>query len=121
MKVRAALLVVVVLVLAMSAPAKRIEILRHTVRTWQDEPIVLMIRIAPHQDNRRLIVTAHDQDGFVVTSSLEQLPGARAPRTRWVRWATLPAGEMTVRAQLYEQDGEHPRAVARARVIVLPR
>ena len=58
----------------------------------------LRIRVEPHQDNRGLTAAAI-VDGLVIRSSYEQLDGS-SPRTRWVQWPDMPAGDYTVLAHL---------------------
>ena len=58
----------------------------------------LRIRIEPHQDNRGLTAAAI-ADGFIIRSSYEQLDDS-SPRTRWIDWPDMPAGEYAVLAQL---------------------
>lgn len=58
--------------------------------------IRLRVQVAPDPLNRWLTV-AIVSDGFG-RSSLEQLDGARAPRTRWVEYPDVPAGVYTVQA-----------------------
>ena len=58
----------------------------------------LRIRVEPHQDNRGLTAAAI-ADGFIIRSSYEQLDDS-SPRTRWIDWPDMPAGEYAVLAQL---------------------
>src|SRR5262245_40072348 len=108
---RSFLLVAVVLVLAAQGHAPpRVAIVRATSFAFDDEAIVIMIQVEPNVANRALIVSAVE-DGVAVRSSLEALDGDKAPKTRWVRWNRLPAGDLLLVATVFESK---PSAVARA-------
>jgi hypothetical protein len=103
-------LCVALLLLQSSSAPPRVAIVRATAFAFDDEAIVIMVQVEPYSANRALIVSAVDE-GVAVRSSLEALAGDRAPRTRWVRWGHLPAGDLVLVAALFESQ---PDAVARA-------
>lgn len=84
----------------------------------QFEPgaIRVRVRVEPHPDNRGLTVAAISE-GYS-RSSFEQLEGAASPRTRWVSYPDIPAGEYDIIAQLSRVSGE---AADRASLSVLGR
>ena len=59
-----------------------------------------------HEDNRLLRVSLDGDDFF--QSSDVQLDGTQSPRTHFVSWRDIPAGEYVVTAVLYGSTG--PRA-----------
>jgi hypothetical protein len=69
--------------------------------TWDDEVVVVQIRVEPHAANRALVVAAVDGD-LVVRQSTEQLDGGTAKRTRWVRWGSLSAGQLLIVVSLFD-------------------
>ena len=87
---------------------------------WDDEPIVLMIRVEPRAENRALLVSAIDEDGLTVRQSLEQLDGDTAMRTRWLTWAHVPAGELAIVASVYASSSK-PVATAKVTMQILAR
>jgi hypothetical protein len=87
---------------------------------WDDEPVILMIRVEPLAENRALLVTAIDEDGLIVRQSLEQLDGDTAPRTRWLTWGRVPAGELAIVASVYASSSK-PAATARVTMQILAR
>ncbi len=99
---------------AAMAPA-RVSIVNAPGFSWDDEQIVVQVRVEQNQENRGLRLAAVD-DGLVVRSSYEQLDGDKAPRTRWVRWGQLPAGRITLVASVFDSTHEVARA---SRVIVV--
>lgn len=101
---RAALLIAVVVLVAMSAPAKRVEILRYTAVAFEDEPVSVVIRIEPNALNRGFIVAATDA-GIPVRSSFIQLDGDAAMKTHWITWEHLPAGDLEIVVVLLDQQG----------------
>jgi hypothetical protein len=80
-----------------------------------------MIRVEPDPGNRALLVTATDEDGFVVRRSLEQLEGAASPRTRWLQWARVPPGALTVAASVYGGGSSTPLATAKVTMLIVAR
>jgi hypothetical protein len=87
------------------APPERVQIVRSTSFSYDDEPLTFQVRVEPWPQNRHLILVATDQDGFLARRSYEQLEGERSPRTRWIVWRALPAGEYLVYAAIFE-DGD---------------
>ena len=75
----------------------------------------LRVRVEPDTANRAL-TTALISDEFE-TSSLEQLEGAHAPRTRWVQYRNVPAGSYIVSAVVHRPEDRPWRT--RATLIVL--
>jgi hypothetical protein len=118
---RALLVVAVVVALAMQSSAPpRVAIVRATVYAFEDEPISVMVQVDPRAANRLLVVAVVDGD-VTVRLSREELFGEASPRTRWVRWPRVPAGEdMVLVAALFE-SGETPVARATAPLTVLSR
>ena len=116
---RASLLVLAVVLLAMSGPEKRLEILRHTSVAWEDEEVLIVVRAQPHPDNRALVIAASD-DGVIVRQSVIQLDGEEARATYWIRWR-LPAGELMIRAVLCQAKCERPVASVTVPLTVLSR
>lgn len=115
-------LVLIAVTLGSGAP-KRVDILAHgsTGVTWNDEPVVFLVRVEPNKSNRRLELAAVDADGFAVQASREDLQGEDAPITRRVTWAHIAAdGEVVVVAALYE-SGDTPVAMARRQIQVMAR
>ena len=84
-----------------------------------DEPATVRLRVTipPDPANRTLTVAAI-ADGFTMRRSDEQLDGS-SPRTRWLTWADLPAGEYIVLAHVTR--GAAPAWQAQTRVVVLAR
>lgn len=80
------------------------------------DEVSFKIRVEPDMANRLLIAAAIDEGGEVVRRSDEQLDGALAPRTRWVRWSSLPAGDLLVIAEVW--DGQKPLSKARTPLCV---
>lgn len=119
MNARVAILVLAVLVVAMSAPVARIDILRHTLVAWTDEEVLIVVRVERHPENRALVVVAAEA-GEIVRQSGIQLDGAHAMRTHWIRWR-LPAGELTIRAVLCAERCDRPVASVTRRMTVLSR
>lgn len=115
---RGILLIAVVVVVAMSAPAKRLEILRHTSQVHTGDEALFVVRVAPRAENRALWMLAYDEDGFLVRQSLTQLDGENAAWTHWIR-LTFPAGQMIVRAVLCESSCDKPAATATVQLRVL--
>lgn len=112
---RGALLIAVVVLLAMSAPSKRLEILRYTSVAWEDEEVLIVVRVDPQPANRWLTVYASD-DGEVVRQSRIQLDGEQAMRTHWIRYR-LPAGELIITVALSDSQRVIARASAPMRVL----
>lgn len=117
---RAALLLLAVLLLAMSAPSKRLEILRHTRIAWDDEAVTVVVRVLRDGANRSLTVAAIDGTD-IVRSSFIQLDGEAARQTYFVEWGPLPAGDLLIRAIVCEARCERPAAVATVPIQVLSR
>lgn len=102
---RAALLIAVVVLLAMTDQPKRVEILRYTRYAWDDEAVTIVVRVARDGKNRSLRIAALD-DGDIVRSSYIQLDGEAARQTYWIEWKSLPAGELSVVAEVTGSDGK---------------
>ena len=104
---RAAVLLVVVAVISLQTVpvAPVVQFVRAPSVVFDDDQITLMVRVDPRADNRLLIVGAWDGDTSVRTS-LEQLEGEDSPRTRWIRWSRLSAGELELRAYVFTQKGQ---------------
>jgi len=97
----AALLLVVAVLAGLATPVQPVvKIVRAPAVMFDDESIVIQIRVEPREGNRLLIVGAWEGDTSVRTS-LEQLDGEDSPRTRWVRWSRLAAGELEIRAYVF--------------------
>jgi hypothetical protein len=75
---------------AVSLP--KVQFIRPPAIVREGEPVVWQIRVLQDPDNRLLKVQAFDGP-FVISSSEEQLAGARAPRTRWLKWILPECGE----------------------------
>jgi hypothetical protein len=69
---------------AMTLPP-RVQFVRPPGVVSEGDHVQLQIRVEPDAMNRLLVVELGD-DGGTVRRSDEQLPGADAPRTRWLRW-----------------------------------
>jgi hypothetical protein len=98
------LVLVILLAVLQSSSAlspARVQIVRATTVTWDDEVVVVQIRVEPHAANRALVVAAVDGD-LVVRQSTEQLDGETAKRTRWVRWGSLSAGQLLIVVSLFD-------------------
>lgn len=104
-------LLVAVLALAAIKPSPRVAFLKPIPRivSSQDQ-VTFTVRVEPDQANRLLITAAIDQDGEVVRRSDEDLPGADAPRTRWIRWASLPSGDLSILAEVWDNQKPLGRA-----------
>ena len=106
--------------LILSAIAKEPRV-RVTVESgvYAFEPAFVRLRVTvvPDAANRALTI-ALISDGFE-TSSLEELPGEQAPRTRWVQYRDVPAGSYTVSAVVHRPDDRSWRAGAT--LTILPR
>lgn len=97
------------------APA-RVVIVNAPNVSFDDQQIVIQVRVEPHEENRGLTLAALE-GGVVVRSSYEQLDGDKAPRTRWVRWGQLPAGRILLVAALSASNKEIARATRQIRVL----
>lgn len=75
---------------------------------FKSEPayVRLKVRVEPDAANRLLRVTIDAPDSYRRAGD-ETLPGARAPRTRWVEFKEVPAGVYTVTADV-ERGPESP-------------
>ena len=84
---------------------------------YQYEPATIRIRITVERDpaNRALTV-ALISEGFE-TSSLEELAGVDAPRTRWITYRDVPSGGYTVLAEVQRPSKGLLRAVERVTVL----
>lgn len=114
----AVLCVAALLSVQVASPAPIVEIVRAPSVVYDDDTIVLMVRVEPRAEHRLLIVGAWDGDTSVRTS-LEQLEGEDSPRTRWVRWSRLAAGELELRAYVFTAKGQ--AGMARRPLTVLAR
>lgn len=119
---RATVIVVFVALWLMLAALKheppRVAFLKPTPRIVRsDDEIGFKVAVEPRSENRLLVVAAIDEGGEVVRRSDEQLDGAASPRTRWVRWTALPAGDLLVIAEAW--DGQKPLARARTPLCVM--
>jgi hypothetical protein len=79
--------------------------------------IRLRIRVEPDAANRALAVGIVGAE--FETSSLEQLAGAGAPKTRWREFKGVPAGEYQAVASVQRADGS--QTTVTDRLIVLGR
>lgn len=68
------------------------------------DEISFKVRVEPQPENRLLIVAAIDESGEVVRRTDEQLDGLTAPRTRWLRWTALPAGDLLIVAEAWDSQ-----------------
>lgn len=99
------------LALAGLANEPRVAIIHPPFMVSERQAISVQVRIPPHADNRTLVFVAADELGEVRRSD-EELPGDRAPRTRWILWRDgLPRGDFVLIAALYGVSGKE---VARA-------
>ena len=64
----------------------------------------LKITVEPNRENRYL-VTSIDSDDFSA-SSLEELRGAAAAKTRWIEFKDLPDGYYVAEVRLQREHGE---------------
>lgn len=84
---------------------------------FEPASIRLRIRVEPDAENRALTV-ALLSEGYE-TSSLEELHGVRAARTRWVEYKAVPAGSYDVEAVVHRPSARAWRASGR--LVVLAR
>jgi hypothetical protein len=66
--------------------------------------VVVQLRIEPNELNRAVVIEV--ESAFFYTSSEQELDGDRAPRSKFVRFRALPAGEYEVRVTLLGARGE---------------
>lgn len=109
---RAGVLLLAVLSVSSAAPP-RIAFLKPIPRIvgTRDE-FGLKVRVEPDPANRLLIVAALDASGETVRRTDEQLEGDASPRTRWIRWRVLPAGDLLVIAEVWD----HQRPLGKASI-----
>jgi hypothetical protein len=89
---------------AANSAIPRVEVVRPVAYVPEGQSVTFQIRVDPHADNRRLVLVAGDALSEVRRSE-EQLDGNTAPRTRWVKWMGLPAGDWIIVAALYGVSG----------------
>jgi hypothetical protein len=118
MRYRLALVLVLLTVQSSSAPP-RVAIVRATAFAFDDEAISILIQVEPNAHNRALVIAAVEE-GVAVRQSYEQLDGEQAMRSRWIKWGTLPAGDLMLVASLLE-SGSKPVAVASRPIHVIAR
>jgi hypothetical protein len=109
---RAAALLALVSCLAQSSSSAppRVSFLKPIPRIVSSQDAVsFKVRIEPDPSARLLIVAALDVGGEVVRRSDEQLDRG-SPRTRWVQWVGLPAGDLLVIAEIHDVQ----KAIGRA-------
>lgn len=101
----------VIAALAVSAYAlsePRVAIIRPPGIVSEGAEVVLQVRVPQHPDNRllRVMLTELGDPPVAVRLSEEQMAGAQAPRTRWLKWI-LPAceGSCLFVAQLWGVNG----------------
>lgn len=68
------------------------------------------VQVDQHPDHRLLVLTALEGE-FAVRRTDIGLEGERAPRTHWVTWGPLPAGELLILATVWDGAREVARAV----------
>ena len=66
--------------------------------------ILVEVFIEPNEQNRSIAIEAESENFY--TSSTTTLEGDRAPRTKIIRFRTLPAGSYEVRVRLIGTDGD---------------
>jgi hypothetical protein len=117
MLTRACLVALILVATAVQAGDTRVRFLRaHRIITDR-ESVRWIVQVDQHADNRHLFVTAVEGD-LVVRSSYEQLDGVEARRTRWIDWGPLPAGELSIVAEVKAGDQQLlGRAVVPVQVI----
>lgn len=102
----AALLLVVAILASQTANVQpAVKIVRAPSVMFDDESITIQVRVEPRAENRLLIVGAWEGDTSIRTS-LEQLDGEDSPRTRWVRWTRIAAGDLEIRAYVFTSKGQ---------------
>ena len=106
------LVLVTLLSLAQSGhPAKRVEFLKPYPRiVGSRDDVMVKVRVEPDPANRLLITAALDEGGEVVRRSDESLDGAQAPRTRFLHWRALPAGDLVLLAEVWDSQKPLGRA-----------
>lgn len=100
-----ALVLLVLFCLGASGDGTPVEWVRPHAFVGPDDLVAWQVRIEPRKENRLAVFSAVDQaDGLEVRRSQEELDGANAPRTRWLRWR-LPRGRLTLTARVYGVQG----------------
>lgn len=101
-----------------SAPP-RVSFLKPIPRLVSDQDeVTFKVQVDPRPENRLLIMAALDVGGEVVRRSDEPLD-AVSPRTRWLRWRELPAGDLLVIAEVW--DAQKPLGKATTALCVTSR
>jgi len=112
------LMVIAAVSLQQAKVAPVVVIVRAPSIVYDDESIVIQVRVDPRTEHRLLVVGAWEGDTSLRTS-LEQLDGEDSPRTRWVRWSRLAAGDLELRAYVFGEGGQ--LGMARQKLQVLAR
>lgn len=95
--------IALLLALGLASPP-RVAFLRPPHFVSDQEPVTYAIQVEPNAANRWLIIAASDEEGIVRRSD-EQLDG-HSPKTRWVTWQSLPAGDLEVSVTLFDVSGQ---------------
>jgi hypothetical protein len=100
----ASLLLCACLLQTSSSAPSRVSFLKPIPRIVSNQDqVTFKIQVDPRRENRLLIMAALDVGGEVVRRSDETLDGA-SPRTRWLRWTGLPAGDLIVLAEVWDSQ-----------------
>jgi hypothetical protein len=90
---------------AANSAIPRVEVVRPVAYVPEGQSVTFQIRVDAHPDNRRLVLVAGDEVSEVRRSE-EQLDGATAPRTRWIKWVGgLPAGSYVIVGAIFGASG----------------
>lgn len=101
-RVLSAALLIAVCVVQLGDGSDRVAFLKPIPRLVRAaDQVSFKIRIQADPSNRLLITAAIDDAGEIVRRSDEQLDD-HSPVTRWVRWSHLPAGDLSVVAEVWD-------------------
>lgn len=108
-RTRIALVVIVVMAAPAISGRARIEMRARPAFAFAPSTVRMEFRIAPDAGNRALVVSAESGEFF--RSSTIELEGERAPETISIEYASLPAGEYSLRGALLDRKGDELAAV----------
>lgn len=103
------------LALALLAPAPDVSIAVEGRYGFEPATVRLRVRVEPDSRNRGLAYGVDSAD--FVSSSWEDLPGERAPITRWATYRDLPAGEYIAYAEVVRPANGNRKADTRFRIL----